>query len=176
MAMTSAKRVLTYGESTREPTSSPEELLAWWARPLPYEASDPRAWSYRPYRVKVIEKQRSTDGILLLTFVLVRHATQTPFKLRLPIESAYVWPDLPSTAQLADAGQYGFLFLSDLWAEDNNLSPATLAEAYAEPGNKWPFGGDAPAFSVARLIRAIGDGELRMKMFALLDGHASKKL
>jgi hypothetical protein len=174
MAMTSAKRVLTYGESTREPTSSPEELLAWWERPLPDEADDPRAWSFRPYRVQVVERQ-VTNGILLLTFVLARHAAQTAFKLQLPIESSYVWPDLPSTAQLAGNGQYGFLFLSDLWAEDNNLSPATLAEGYTEPGNKWPFGGDAPMSTAARLLSAMRDGELRKRLLTTLDDHTASK-
>lgn len=174
MPMPSAKRVVTYSESTREPTSSADELLAWWDRPLPDDATDPRAWSYRPYRVQVIERQ-VTNGILLLTFVLARHAAQTQFKLQLPIESSYVWPDLPSTAQLATQGQYGFLFLSDLWAEDNNLSPATLAEGATEPGNKWPFGGDGPVSAAARLVSALRDGELRKKLLTLVDAHAASK-
>jgi hypothetical protein len=60
-----------------------------------------------------------------------------------------VWPELPSTAQFASPGQYGFLLLSDSWLESQGVGEAQRA-VYVQDGPKWPVSAGGP-----RILRHV---------------------
>lgn len=125
----------TYDAADVETKASPDELNLWWARGIA---------AYYPYKVRMIDRY-DRDGLTFLVFRLARNEALGPFKVELTQQTAYVWSDLPSTAQKAtNARPYGFLMLSGYWEievqellQEQN-SPVVVHEL-REGGGKWPL-------------------------------------
>ncbi|MCE9666322.1 hypothetical protein LY474_00725 [Myxococcus stipitatus] len=128
---------------------------------------------FLPFKVEVAANQFLANGVQELSFYLVNEQPRpsSPYTLQLQLEQSYVWPDLPSTAQLGKAGEFGFLFLSPTW-----LRKKGLVETLAEGGGKWPIGADAPVATVLALFKSLQeDDSLHQRVQGLMaDIRASK--
>jgi hypothetical protein len=175
--MSEARGVRAYEESTYEAVSDPGKLTAWWERTLPNQELEPVY--YRAYKVEVTKRIKEGPRDLL-TFKLVHEAgqpSQREFTVEFPIETNYAWPDLPSTAQLAKPGvtPYGFLFLSDAWAQRHQVNHESLAEIGP---HKWPIAAEEDAEDAAeddvdddvvRVLEAMKNEAARKKLMSTLD-------
>ncbi|RKG79309.1 hypothetical protein D7W79_10715 [Corallococcus exercitus] len=143
-------------------------MIQWWDRLLP---DDLAYRGYLPFKVKV-HSNTVQDGVQTLKFFVVGHPSPSdqPFTLKLQLEHSYVWPDLPSTAQLGTQDQFGFLFLTPLWLSKNGV-PDSLAEG----GGKWPIGADSALALALQLIRLLQNEELRQKVQGLMTDYSLSK-
>ncbi|MBN1204921.1 MAG: hypothetical protein JXB05_08350 [Myxococcaceae bacterium] len=178
----------SYTASTQDAVEHPDQLKAWWVRILPNQPflTPGGVVYYSPYKVRVTERVNE-GGRASLKFVLAREEAETSspreFTLEWPFEQYIAWPDLPSTAQLADAKTkpYGFLLLSHAWEKKHGVDP----KLYAELGGpmKWPPAA-APIFDavdmptgpeVERVLRAMKDDAVRAKLIETLDNMTRSK-
>src|SRR5512133_300434 len=129
MAVAQTTHVIT--EAVTEPVDRPNQLRKWWTPDMP---------GYKAYKVKVLG-HRKTGKRDLLKFELVGDAARkakAPMQYEVDLNvSELVWPVLPSTAQMAKTGQYGFLLLSAAWADAEGVN----RHVFAENGTKFPPAG-----------------------------------
>ncbi|MDQ3265884.1 MAG: hypothetical protein M3Y59_19885 [Myxococcota bacterium] len=108
------------------PQVTADAVKAWW-RP------DTRSgMGYHCHRVQALGRKISEHQDLL-TFAFVGDAEVWTVDLE---DTASVWPEPPSTAQLARNGQFGFLLLATGWTE--LPSPAQHGPSLAEVGLRLP--------------------------------------
>ncbi|MDY7226958.1 hypothetical protein [Hyalangium rubrum] len=123
--------------ATLAPVDSADKLERWW-RPNLSESQ------YRAHKIKVVSFERTQDTVYLnfeLAGDKARAQQLRQFRVDLHRATELVWSELPSTVAHATKDQYAFLMLSEKWYRDNELS----VNAFAEPGDKWPFGAELPS-------------------------------
>jgi hypothetical protein len=153
-----------------KPSTDLTQLKVWWRRPL-------SPTFYTAYLVRLVLRSTSTSAKSdLLTFRLARNEDLGDFHVDLKDNPIHVWPDLPSTIQLATASnQYGFLLLSEEWetAEEARLNqpprpPDQYVDlgAFGEGGGKWPIA--APHEKLLSLLNRVTDESLRKQFYKVL--------
>lgn len=134
-----------------------EELSSWWRRD----------WNgiFFPFKARLV-RQVQGDKQDVLCFTLARAPQYGEFQVDLKYQLDLVWPDLPSTVQLATPDKpYGFIFLTEAWAtrenaqlrhlgRDPNANLLSLAET---GGGKWPLS------ATAEMIRDLISGRVANK-------------
>lgn len=124
--MTKAYPETTLSNAVTQPVTDPAALTSWWC---PYMED-----GFYPYKVEVVARDSGSSSDVL-KFKLVGDDVpvgdrETVHEVDLKVPGTAVWPTLPSTAQLCQEREFGFLLLGasfglDLsWAEED----------------KWPIG------------------------------------
>ncbi len=130
--MGKAKATEYYSQSTRVPVTCADDLTEWW---MPSGLDDNK---YRIYKVQVLKKSSSKLEINLAGDNWVNHPKRNQ-KVDLDLNKD-VYAGLPSTALLAEPGQYAFLLLSDEFILKKTQIKEADLDAYADGDEKWPFG------------------------------------
>jgi hypothetical protein len=139
--MSKADSTESYTLADTTPKTSAADLKLWWHR-------DVTIWTrYFAYKVKRTLLEQGEDGMVFLHFKLAHREDLPDFKVELTRQYTHVWPDLPSTIQLAKQDNlYGFLMLSETWEKSAQSELAKIPDYsnvrvvdLREGGEKWPL-------------------------------------
>lgn len=150
--MIKAESNRSYALANTQPVTNRDDLQVWWYR-------DTVSTRYYAYKVKRVRLEPGEDNMLFLHFKLARREDLPDFKVEMTRQTAQVWPDLPSTIQLAKQdGLYGFLMLSANWEMAAQSELARIPEFSTvnitdlrEGGEKWPIAAK-PASAVLKTL------------------------
>lgn len=124
--------------TTVHPQKTPEALTTWWRAPLARDG-------FYCYRVQVVSSKR-TEETFLFSFRI--DGTDQVHTVDLHLSNEVIWPERPSTAQLAAEGEFGFLLIDPKWLARELDGPLPLN------GGKWPISAGDELVALAEKVAA----------------------